>query len=433
MKLLVFLLLGVVFLGVPSAFAQSPELEQEVREKCYLTLRENMNGAGIFVEPLKTLESIDYKNLESLYSRNYKSLSSFGIEIDRPDFEMRTYSFGRETGYVHPPKTIFPITTKSETWESPLSEFVVLEEYVVDPKGKKHFIDCGFIQIRSGELDKVTRANYLSDGSMVSLRTGDSQSTYKTWYSENVSYDYENKPVATWKRLFVLPKETQNSYFSKYDIIDAQEARASASLSVLNFYLKKPLRFERINADGTVTTGYKEFDEGGNVVGLALPPELEPFKDSSVTGLIEFYQAIQSKFPEFGERLSIRGTLAFDTFKSMTANKQNLDPQVVAILAALTDFRELMFYAKDKEEKAALGTMVSDEKLDLLLTQIADANVAIQSIISPPTPLSGEQSSTEGSKVQMIMMIFAVVFVMVGIAFGVYYLRKPVIKDVNEV
>jgi hypothetical protein len=74
------------------------------------------------------------------------------------------------------------------------------------------------MQISSSDLMKVKSTDYLYDGDMVSLLK--QEDDYKAWYSENTSFNYDNKPFVNWYRLFIYPKATQNDYFNKYDIID---------------------------------------------------------------------------------------------------------------------------------------------------------------------------------------------------------------------
>lgn len=53
--------------------------------------------------------------------------------MEDPMFEMRLYSYGKQTGYKHPPVSPFPTYSKSEKWDSPTKEFIIAEEYVKNP------------------------------------------------------------------------------------------------------------------------------------------------------------------------------------------------------------------------------------------------------------------------------------------------------------
>lgn len=152
-----------------------------VREQCFTTLKENLKEASIFYEPLKNLNGKTYKEIEQEFSKNYKNLSSFGIDIDGGDFEMRLYSFGKQTGYVHPPNLPIPSSSKSDIWENPAKEYIVAEEYINDNDGNKHFLDCSFFQLSAQDLMVVTRDRYSYDGVMVSMTKNVPDGNYKAW------------------------------------------------------------------------------------------------------------------------------------------------------------------------------------------------------------------------------------------------------------
>ncbi len=379
------------FFAAP-AFAQtsfvsgSSTSKQNIRSQCFTTLKENMAEAKIFSEPLKELQKLTYQDLESEFSTNYKELVSFGIEIDRGDIEMRLYSFGRQTGYIHPPDIPLPAYAKSDKWKEPAKEFIVAEEFVVDPEGEKHFLNCIFFVIDSDNLLNVTTENYLYDGEMISLTKTVKDGSYKAWYSENTSFDYQNKPFAIWKRLFIYPKLTQNDYFNRYDVAEVFPANKVESFDVLKFFLEVTTRVQDYDNSGFFIETLYFKSENGEDIKIYPPKEFLPVITSSqddfniVFPLADYYQAIESMFPRFAERLSFRGTLKYDTTKKLFAIAEN-DEDARAFWNTLSDYRSLADYNLDKKNKEEEGIKVSDPEMDKLLRNIEDAESVVQQLL----------------------------------------------------
>jgi len=103
------------------------------QEQCFSTLKANLEETSLFSNPLTELASTTYADIAPQFSQKYKSLNSFGIQVDQGVITMRVYSFGRQTGYMHPPLLPFPSFYKSDTWTTPAKEYIISEEYVTDP------------------------------------------------------------------------------------------------------------------------------------------------------------------------------------------------------------------------------------------------------------------------------------------------------------
>ena len=151
--------------------------------------------------------------------------------------------------------------------------------------------------IDTGSPKKVTAERYLFDGPLTSIAYTAPDGTYKTWYSKNKSYDHAGMEFVTWERLFVYPKSTENSFFSRYTVADAFPARTTDNLgNIVNF--PKEL------------TGDKD---------LLNPPELKGY--DTVFSLNSYYQAIENTYPTFAERLALRGVLQYQTVKELLATR----------------------------------------------------------------------------------------------------------------
>ena len=409
------------------AFFVSPaRADESSQSQCFQMLKNNMAEAGMFAAPLQEMDKMTYQDLSSKFSRNYKSLSSFGIEINQNDFEMRVYSFGKQTGYVHPPLVPFPVSTKSDSWDEPAKQYIIAEEYINEPSGNKHFVDCVFISIASADLMKVTRENYLYDGATISLAKTATDGSYKTWYSENPSFDYASKPLATWKRLFVYPKSTQNEYFNKYDVADARPANKVENLDVLKFFSQNLIRLQNNDEKGNAVTKFFMLNDKGEPSEAVMPKALLPVERTGINEVFplnEYYQAIEARFPIFAKLLSIRGTLKYETFKKLITEKQN--PEAMKIVNALLDFRQLAGYSADKKANEKNGVIVTDPVLDKLLADVANADTAIQKISGKDVPVNNakEQENTE-TKITPYLIVGLVTLLSVSLLILVVVLRK---------
>ena len=380
----------LVLLGIAPLLATSVQAEAfdntEVREQCYYDLKENLAEIPLFSETLEGLRDMEYSALDGKFSRYYKNISSFGIDVDQPIFETRIFSFGEPTGYIHPPFSPFPTFAKSDKWENPAKQNIVLEEYITDETSQKHFLGCAVFRIESENLMEVTSENYLYDGELISVMK--SNTNYKAWYNGNISYNHENKPFVNWKRLFVFPKSTINGYFDRFSVMNAFPSR-----NVDNFEVLKPQKpsvqniptdiLEKIKTQlGKENPTEAEImsrmpdgapliyiaDENGNITNSIAPEALTPVSregNDNIFAFTSFYQAIENTFPVFAKRLTLRGTLKFDTLKQIMASPEA--PELASIWSTVLDMREITKYALKKEK----GEIKSETEVNFYETYIS--------------------------------------------------------------
>lgn len=398
----IILILGIILFPFVSLAS-----EQEVRAQCFDTLKVNMEEAKIFSTPLQELQKMSYGELEPMFSVNYKNLSSFGIEIDRGDLEMRLYSFGGQTGYVHPLDLPIPSSVKSDKWKEPAKEFIVAEEFIVDQEGKRHFLDCAFFTISSNDLLGVTSDRYLYDGPAISITKVSKEGDYKAWYSENISYDYSNKPFVTWKRLFIYPKLTQNDYFNRYDVAEVFPANKTESFDVLKFFLEPFVQIQEYDSAGLLKTAYFKIT-GEEEVRVSPPTELIPLTPDELNKnfpLSAYYQAIENMFPQFAERLALRGALKYDTFKRLSSIVDK-NEETTNLLNIINDYRSLAIYDLDKKEKEKEGMSVSNTELDASLQLMMNAEPVAQDILL---------KKRNSSLIKIMSISLPILFVLLGL------------------
>lgn len=293
--------------------------DSSTREACFSELQSNMSEIGVFEGPYWELWSKSYSDLD--FSRYYKNMSSFWIDINEPLFEMRLHSFGRQTGYMHPPYSPFASSTQSERWDEAAREFIVAEEYITKPDGTRQFLSCSFMQILSDDLMEVTSENYLYDWEIISVII-ENDSDYKVWYNENVSFNHDNRPFVTWKRLFIYPSETQNDYFDRYSLLESFPSNRTDNY---NFLSNENFWEWTISVSSTVSV----YDSNWNLESVISPSrELYPVErewNNEIFPLFTYYQDIEDTFPEFGQKLALRWELSFDSMKSMIGTRDNSD------------------------------------------------------------------------------------------------------------
>lgn len=410
-----FLIFGVIFLPTVS-FAS----EQDVRAQCFSTLKENMSEAKIFETPLVELQKISYQELEPKFSTYYKNLASFGLEIDRGDFEMRLYSFGRQTGYIHPVDHPVPVSTKSDKWEEPAKEFIVAEEFIISPEGNRIFLNCVFFVIESENLLNVTSEKYLYDGEAISLTKVPKEPDYKAWYYENTSFDYSSRPFVSWKRLFIYPELTKNDYFNRYDVAEVFPSNKVESFSILNFFQEVVFRAHEYDDINILKVVY--FNEKGEKIYP--PKELLPVVVNELNTsfpLSTYYQAIENIFPFFAERLALRGTLKYDTYKKLTLVAGS-NKEAASLLSVINDYRNLAAYSLDKKEKEKAGIIVSNVEKDKLLALIGDAEPTAQQLIKETEIQEPEKNGTN-APVLLVSLALAVTTLLI-MRYAVVFLRK---------
>ncbi|MFA6608317.1 MAG: hypothetical protein WCT07_00150 [Candidatus Paceibacterota bacterium] len=415
------------------SFVAAQETNTNVQEQCFSTLKENMKETTLFETPLLELEKMSYTDIYSKFGEKKKMLQSFDLTIDQPILGIRLYSFGNQTGYSHPPKSAYPDSYKSETWGDPVKEYVVAEEYVTDLKGNEHFLNCVFLQIASDNLLAVTEDKYAYDGTAISIAKTASNESFKAWYYQSLSFDYDNKPLATWKRLIVYPKATQNAYFDRYDVADAYPANKVQSFAVLNFFNQDLVKANNYNdAMNLAVLKYFVKNEKGETVEIALPTSLRPIVFSGTNTSFShetYYQSIENKFPEFASLLSIRGALKFVTFKKLLSN-ENLNPETIKFMNAFADSETNdAFYLNKNNTSQSVSGGNSPIDLSKLLPLIQNADETISKLADGKTTLDSliakDNNTLLGNSLSKPMLIVVgTTSLIIFVGFGVYIWRK---------
>jgi hypothetical protein len=298
--------------------ASAAYAETSPQEACYSALKENAVSIPAFSEALQSINALSYSDVEGKFSRYYKDMSSFGIDLDQPLFQSRFYFFGQDTGYRHPPVSPFPSSLQTESWDTNGKEFIIMEEYLTNPEGKNIFISCAFMRISSQDLMKVTNDRYAYDGSMSSIiRT---TPTYKAWYNQNDSYDFNGRPFVSWDRLFIYPKATKNDYFDKYSVIDAVPHNTADDFASV---WKDTDNSGSLDDQSDENIIVKTVGRRGQIVSMAgAPRELNIPVTNAHTSQFLFYdvfQSIENLYPEFSKHIALRGVLSFLTFKKIVS------------------------------------------------------------------------------------------------------------------
>ncbi len=332
------------------SFSVNSFAQENVQEKCFNDLVQNVWKINVWWTWSKEINNLNYSDIN--FSKYYKNISSFGIDIDEPLFEMRLYSFWEQTGYIHPPYSPYPTYTESDKWEETAKEYIVAEEYIVNPEWEKIFLSCSFMKIESDNLMNVTSENYLYDGDIISVIQSNENDTYKVWYNENVSYDHYNNPFVTWKRLFIYPEETKNDYFNRYDILEAFPTNEVEDLLDLSFRDNKweILHFKddnMINWESRIYIMNTDWEYVNFLWSKYFAP-IEKEWLNKVFPLNSYYQSIEDTFPEFWEKLSLRWILPYNTIKKLLATKD--DTNFAHIWNTVLDTREITKYSLEKEE-----------------------------------------------------------------------------------
>lgn len=392
-----FLLFSLLVISTQTAWGQQPS--SAVPAACFETLKAEALEIADFATAADELEGLNYQSLESGFSRFYQGRSSFGIDVDSSIFDMRVYSFGQQTGYVHPPYSPFPVGTQSESWKAPAREFIVAEEYVRRPDGERQFLGCGFFRIAGMDLKAITSESYLYDGDLVSIKT--QKGSDKLWYNFNDSFNADDERLGYWYRLFVYPKATQNSYFSRYEVFSSFPGNEVSDFSMLSS--------EGIDARIESGAGFSE---------------LEPVVVEGPFFLNNYYQAIVNRFPEFGERLALRGFLEYENLQKVLAS-----PDAAAVnyvWDTVLDARDITTYALKKQKGELAG---SDPLYDSVLADPAAVNVelsnlsvsVVESQVEAETKTVNPVASSDGSLFEapfgtfiMVVLLLVLLFALIG-------------------
>ena len=293
--------LGIVLMLITLVVSPvSAQAQGGQQEECFTQLQRSALEIPAFSRLHEQMKGLKYSDISSSFSPYYKNISSFGIDLRSPDFDMRLYSFGRDTGYQHPPFSPFPAYTLSDKWEEPAKEYILAEEYVRNSEtNERIFLSCALMSIESADLKGVTAERYLNDGALSSVLFTSSDKSYKAWYSSNDSFDHEGRNFVTWRRLFIYPKSTTNQFFDRYTVAGAFPAKTTKNLSDIKRLRSKEHTTETRN--------------------LLILPEQKGY--DTVFALNSYYSAIENTYPKFAEKLSLRGVLKYTTVKELLATR----------------------------------------------------------------------------------------------------------------
>ncbi len=419
---LLLLLLTLVFSPL-STKAQSGE-NVSSEEQCFLSLKENLAETGLFEAPLSLLGEQSYSDIEPLFGEKKKMLTSFDLTIDQPVLGIRLYSFGEQTGYTHPPKSVLPISTKSDTWGDPVKEYVLAEEYVTDAQGQERFLNCVFLHIESNTPMNVTQDRYAYDGNSISIVKTAADGSYKAWYNQAPGFDFEDNHFVTWKRMIVYPMSTQNTYFNRFDVIDAYPANKLESLDTLEFFNGKSVSYT------LPETGFPEatYTTTGDDTKIELPPELLPpptFGINFSYRLASYYQAIESQFPEFAALLSVRGAMKYAAYKELVT-KESIsedEKQFTSLLFGSTSELDTYYFDENRESNPEVDKLIAllqdgDGTMAKLAAgeTLAELTASEVEIVPPPV-----EKNTANQKILLTIIILLSVLGIIGI---LYTLRR---------
>jgi hypothetical protein len=381
-------LLSVLVLSTTQQVHAQDSASIITQEQCFTQLQSSIASIPSFSSVHEKIKVLNYADVQGEFSSYYKNISSFGVDLRSPDFDMRVYSFGRDTGYQHPPFSPFPTYTLSDKWEEPAKEYIIAEEYVRNSEtNERIFLSCALMSIESMNLKGVTSERYLYDGALTSVRYTSEDKSFKAWYSSNDSYDHEGRNFVTWRRLFIYPQATVNPFFDKYSVADAFPARTTNNLADIK--------------------RYRSPEHTPETRDLLFPPELKGY--DTVFSLNSYYQAIENSFPQFGSKLALRGVLQYNTVKELLATRgvpgfavlwqSVLDPRDITKYALLKKNGEL---TKDnnngvtepgeesaflEDQLAKIQNMTLDQEAQYLLKTISERN-----------PIIEESAASEGQK-----------------------------------
>ena len=323
---------------------------------CFKTLQSESLKIADFYLAAEVVEGLDYATLNREMSDYYPGHSSFGIEVDQPLFDMRLYSFGRQTGYLHPPYSPFAIGEEINQWDEAAKEFILAEEYIRTPDGEREFLGCSLFRIAASDLARVTNENYLYDGDIISLTT-ETEGGDKLWYNYNTSFDHNDEFLAYWYRLFVYPQgTTDNTYFNRHEVLDSFPANKVPDLSVLSAAV------------------IEERDVSG-----ADFPELEPVEGGTPFFLKPYYQAILDQFPLFGERLALRGFFKYENLQKLLSSPQA--ESLNYIWETVLDPRDITRYGLKKAKGEAVE---ANDLYDRVLRNPDRLNRAVENLGAVP-------------------------------------------------
>jgi hypothetical protein len=333
---------------------------------CYDQLKTEMEQVPYLQEAYNTIKDSSYN---AIVFRDYTQYSNlyfpeFGFNDNNnagyPNFRIRIYGFGRDTGYNHPPTPRIPATT--EPWHA--REYVLMEEYIRPSANEEHFLSCGIIKMEALDrktLMDITENNVQFEETTSSLLKTDPTDQHRTWYSEGEGYD-ESCPIVKWRRFFVVPKWTQNSYFSRYDFLDVFPHTAVDNFSTLTFYdsIKKEIAQSTCDNLGYQTRAFL-FPTVRAQQGEASTPTITYEGNNKYFPLYTTYEAMEQKFPEVSKYVKIRGIYDFSTIQKMVGEQDPVKRD--AIVQSVPTLGELSEYYREK----STGNRTEDSRLEQYL------------------------------------------------------------------
>lgn len=314
------------------------------REECFEILKQNLKETELFKEESETIKDISYKQLDKEFSKYYKDMSSFGLELREPRFLHRVYSFWEQTAYKHPPFSNFPTYTNSDKWDKAAKENIITELFVKNDKDETIFLGCAFMKIRAIELISFKWENYLYDWQPFSYLI--ERDNYKSWYFTNDVFDFNEDIMWTIERLFIWPKSTVNSYFNRYEITDSIESIKINEYKEI--YWPTPLEWESDISNAKIWA----YDQNWNLI---FPDQKNSDKKpKDIFENFTYFQATQDKFPEFAKHIAMRWLLDFDLFKKSLIKynaKETTEEEKLELskyLEIVLDYRDYNKYTKKK-------------------------------------------------------------------------------------
>lgn len=412
------LLVMVTLVFAPFSTMAQTQPSASAQEQCFDTLKDNLREAGIFAEPLAELESRSYTDIAALFGEKKKMLSSFDVTVDEPVLGIRLYSFGDQTGYTHPPKTVLPIFTKSDTWGGPVKEYVLAEEYVTDPLGQERFLNCVFLHIDSETPMGVTQEKYAYDGTAISIVKTAPDGSYKVWYNQAPGFDFEDNHFVTWKRMIVYPQSTQNSYFNRFDVIDTYPANKLDDFTVLDFFNGKSVTYI------LPETGFPEATYTEGEAEVVLPPELLPPPTFGVNfsyRLASHYQAIEAQFPDFAALLSVHGAMKYTAYKELVTKESisEEEQQFTSLLFGDTRDLDAYYFDENKEPNPEVDKLIALlQDGDGTMAKLAAGETLAQLTAPAVTPTSTPmQESSTNSKITFLVLVTLAIFGIIGLGY----------------
>jgi len=388
----IFLLSGPI-LSVQAAQDPSScydQLKTEMKEVPYLQEAYNM----IKNRNYNAIPFGDYTQYSNLYFPELAPNSNSGY----PNFKIRIYGFGEDTGYNHPPRPQIPATT--ELWHA--NEYVLMEEYIRPSANEEHFLSCGIIKMEGlggNTLMQITENKVQFEDTKSSLLKTDPTDQHRTWYSEGVGYD-TSCPIVKWRRFFVVPKWTQNSYFSRYDFLDVFPHTAVDNFSTLTFddAITKEVAQSTCDTLGDQTRALL-FPTVRAQQEESSAPEITYEGNNRYFPLYTTYEAMAQKFPDLSNHVKVRGVYDFSTIQKMVGEPDPVKRD--AIVQSVPTLGELSEYYREK----SAGNRTVDPRLEQYLQHPERLNTELAQKFDDPHYVPPQNTNAGGTIHQNTNMV----------------------------